>query len=203
MDEATLNRLNGDRLQSRQVDELVGLARGLIADGAINSAEVAFLEKWLVTNLALSHQPLIATLYERVRQILSDGVVDPEECADLLATLTSFTAEDTELGEAGKSTSLPLCNPAPLLKFDGATYCFTGTFKFGQRRHCEQATKVRGAECGSLTRKTNFLVIGAYATESWKHSSFGNKILKAAEMRSAGIPIGIVAEEHWARYIKE
>jgi len=40
MDERALNRVNGDRLQSRQVDELIGLARGLIADGSINPAEV-------------------------------------------------------------------------------------------------------------------------------------------------------------------
>lgn len=29
MDEATLNRLSGDRLQSRHIDELSGVARGL------------------------------------------------------------------------------------------------------------------------------------------------------------------------------
>ena len=201
MDDAMLNRLNGDRLQSRQVDELIGLARGLIADGSINASEVSFLEKWLATNLAISHQPLIATLYARVREVLSDGRVDPEECADLFAALESFTAEGTELGEACKSTSLPLCNPPPALRFEGASYCFTGTFSFGQRRHCEQATRAKGAECGSLTRKTDFLVIGAYATESWKHSAFGNKILKAVEMRSSGVPIAIVAEDHWSQQL--
>jgi NAD-dependent DNA ligase len=202
MDDAMLNRLSGDRLRSRQVDELIGLARGLIADGSVNEAEVNFLEKWLATNLAISNQPLIATLYDRVREILSDGSVDPEECADLFAALKSFTAEGTELGEAGKSTSLPLCNPPPVLRFEGASYCFTGTFSFGQRRHCEQATQAKGAECGSLTRKTSFLVIGAYVTESWKHSAFGNKILKAAEMRSTGVPIALVAEDHWVRHIQ-
>ena len=40
MDERALNRVNSDRLQSRQVDELIGLARGLIADGSINSARL-------------------------------------------------------------------------------------------------------------------------------------------------------------------
>lgn len=79
MDEQTLNRLNADRLQSRQVDELIGLARGLIAGGSINQAEVEFLEKWLVANLSVSQQPLISTLYDRVGTILADGVADPEE----------------------------------------------------------------------------------------------------------------------------
>jgi NAD-dependent DNA ligase len=199
LDELHLNRLNNDRLQSRQTDELIGLARGLIADGNINPAEVDFLQTWLVNNLAISHQPLIATLYDRVRDILADGVADRDECADLLASLTRFTAGDVELGEAAKATTLPLCDPAPSLTFEGKMYCFSGTFSFGQRRHCEQAVEDRGASAGSLTRKTDFLVIGAYATESWKHSAFGHKILKAAEMRAGGLPISIVSEQHWSR----
>lgn len=201
MDEQTLNRLSGDRLQSRQVDELIGLARGLIADGAINSAEVEFLETWLAANLAISHQPLITTLYDRVRTVLADGIADPDECHDLFAALTAFTAGDIELGEASKATSLPLCDPMPPIVFDGMAYCFTGTFSFGQRKHCEQAVASRGGLCGSLTKSTDVLVIGAYATESWKHSSFGNKILKAVEMRGFGLPISIVSEAHWVKHL--
>ena len=201
MDEQTLNRLSSDRLQSRQVDELIGLARGLIADGTLNSAEVEFLQTWLAANLAISHQPLIATLYDRVREILADGIADPAECQDLFAALTAFTAGDAELGEASKSTSLPLCNPMPELAFEGIAYCFTGTFSFGQRKHCEQAVANRGGTAGSLTRATRVLVIGSYATESWKHSSFGNKILKAVELRDLGVPISIVSEAHWVKHL--
>ena len=36
-----------DRITSRQVDELVGLARGIAADGMVNQSEVEFLQKWL------------------------------------------------------------------------------------------------------------------------------------------------------------
>ena len=201
MDEQRLNALNNERLQSRQINELVGIARGLVADGSINQAEVEFLERWLVCNLSISDQPLIATLYNRVRQILADGAADPDECADLLSALTKFTAEEAELGEAQKATSLPLCDPAPTLMFDGKLYCFTGTFLFGQRKQCEDAVSVRGARVGSLTKKTDVLVIGSYATESWRHSSFGNKIVKAAEMRLAGLPISIVSEEHWRNHL--
>lgn len=201
MDEQTLNRVNSDRLETRQVDELIGLARGLIADGAINPAEVEFLEKWLVANISISQQPLIATLYDRVAAILADGIADPDECNDLFVALKAFTAGDTELGEATKATSLPLCQPPPRLSFAGMAYCFTGTFNFGQRKHCEEAVAERGGSAGSLTKGTNFLVIGAYATESWKHSSFGNKILKAVDMRNAGVPISIIAEEHWVNHL--
>jgi NAD-dependent DNA ligase len=202
MDEVRLNRLSSDRLQSRQIDELIGIARGLIADGAINDAEVLFLEKWLAANLAISHQPLIATLYQRVQEILADGVVDVDERSELFATLRSFSASEFELGEALPATTLPFTIPEPALDFRGRLYCFTGTFHFGQRKHCEAEVIARGGLCGAVTRQTNFLVVGAYATESWKHSSFGNKILKAVELRDAGLPIAIVSETHWVSYLR-
>ena len=33
MDNALLNRLGADRISSRQIDELIGIARGIAADG--------------------------------------------------------------------------------------------------------------------------------------------------------------------------
>lgn len=201
MNEQLFNRLNNDRLESRQIDELIGLARGIIADGEVSEGEVAFLEKWLVNNLSISNHPMIRLLYNRIEAVLGDGVADAEERADLLATLESFTASDIKLGEAMKSSSLPLCNPAPFITFPGRSFCFTGTFNYGQRRECAKAVEERGASSGSLTKSTDVLVIGCYATESWKHSSFGNKILKAAEMRSKGVPISIVSEEHWKAHL--
>lgn len=133
--------------------------------------------------------------------MLADGVADMEERAELLDTLNRFSSRDFELGEVLKATTLPLCDPCPTLSFPGRSYCFTGTFSYGQRRHCEQAVVDRGGEAGSLTRKTHVLVIGCYATESWKHSAFGNKIVKASELRDAGVPISIVSEAHWATHL--
>ncbi len=201
MNDEFYNRVGGDRITSRQIDELIGLARGLVADNQINQAEVEFLQKWLAANAAVSQQPLIHRLYWRINQILSDGVVDETEKAELLDTLNAFSNRDFELGETLKATTLPLCSPAPSLSFQGLRYCFTGTFNYGQRKHCEGAVTQRGAIAGGITQKTNVLVIGVYATESWKHSSFGNKILQAAEWRTQGYPISIVSEEHWVRHL--
>jgi NAD-dependent DNA ligase len=88
------------------------------------------------------------------------------------------------------------------LTFQDRLYCFTGTFNFGQRKHCAAEVIVRGGSCGGITKQTDFLVIGAYATESWKHSSFGNKILRAVELKASGVPISIVSEEHWVAHVR-
>ena len=200
-DEQFLNRVGSDRITSRQVDELIGLARGLCADNQLNQLEVQFLEKWLAAQLGVSDQPLIRTLYQRLQETLHDGVVTDDERDELFQTLQSLSTGDFELGEVLKSTSLPLCHPAPDITFLDRRFTFTGTFKFGKRRDCETLIADRGAFAGPLSLKTDFLVIGLYATESWKHSSFGNKILEASRMRSEGIPIAIVSEEHWTKFI--
>lgn len=200
-DEALYNRFGSERISSRQIDELTGLARGLCGDGVLNQAEVEFLQKWLAANQAVTGNPVISNLYCRIAEVLSDGIFDDEEHQELFQTLQDFSGNDFELGEPLKSTTLPLCDPAPDLSFRGRTYCFTGTFSYGRRPICEKAVADRGGTCGTLTRKTDVLVVGVYATESWKHASFGHKILKAAEMRESGVPIALVSEQHWIRHL--
>ncbi|MCX5515520.1 NAD-dependent DNA ligase [Kaistia algarum] len=201
MDDAFLNRVGNDRISNRQVNELIGISRGLVADGIVNQAEAEFLQRWLAANFIAGDQPLIRDLYNLVAGFLQDGVLDDEERATLFDTLREFTAEQFELGELLKPTTLPLCRPAPKLVFYGKQYCFTGTFVYGQRKACEEAVLERGADVGSLTQGTDVLVIGSYVTDSWKHSSFGTKILRAAEWRSKGRPISIVSEDHWRQHL--
>lgn len=200
-DEELFNRFGQERISDRQIDELIGIARGLCADHLLNDAEVEFLEKWLAANVEITGHPIVATLYGRVGDILVDGLVDQDERVDLFETLNAFSDTTFELGEVMKPASLPFCAPPPQLSFVGKHFCFTGTFNFGGRNQCHEEVEQRGAIAGSLTRRTDYLVIGAYATESWKHSSFGNKIEKACAMRDSGVPISIISEDHWVSYI--
>jgi hypothetical protein len=155
--DSVINKLSSDRITARQIDELVGLARGIAADGDLNQAEVKFLQKWLAANTVVSDQPVIRTLYARINEVLADGVLDDDEKVMLLETLNNFSSRDFELGELLKSSTLPLCDPAPALQFSGRAYCFTGTFMFGQRKHCESAVLERGGQAGGLNRKTQVL----------------------------------------------
>lgn len=201
MDDKFYNQVSNDRLSSRQIDELIGISRGLLADETLNQSEIEFLQKWLAANRVISDQPVVNTLYQRVNDILLDKIADENEREELFQTLMEFSRGDFEIGEVLKATTLPLCDPPPELNFLGRLYCFTGTFTYGQRRYCEQAVVERGGNVGGLTQKTSVLVIGTYATESWKHSAFGDKIMKASKFRDKGVPISIVSEEHWIRYL--
>lgn len=195
-DDNHLASLGRPRIASRQIDELIGIARALTADDLITDAEVQMLKSWLAVNHDVTKEPLLRDVGRRVEEILADGRVDADECSDLLALLKGLCSPSGD-GELMQSASLPLNYPAPPLSFEGRRYCFTGTFHFGRRNACEAAVSELGASAGSLTQKTDYLVVGVYATESWKHSSFGAKILRAAEWRDKGISIAIVGEKHW------
>jgi NAD-dependent DNA ligase len=190
------------RLDDRQEAELIGVSRGLIADGVVNELEAEFLEKWLVATAGITGNPIIGNLLRRVKAMLVDRALDADETRDLFETLERFTGGAPELGEVLKSTTLPLDDPPPEIHFNSARFCVTGTFAFGPRRECEAAIQRLGGICGSLTLKTNYLVVGIYATESWSHSAYGRKIEKAVEMKQGGHLIGIVGEQHWIKYVR-
>lgn len=196
------NAYNNDRVSVRQIDELIGLARGLCADGILNDSEVQFLQKWLAISADLSGQPVVARLYQLVDEILRDGFVDEDERSLLFETLNGLGDTTFELGEVLKPATLPLCVPPPDVTFVGMRFCLTGTFSLGRRQDCARVIEERGGYEGSLTQDTDYLVIGAYVTDSWRHSSFGNKIVKAVEMRDEKhLPISIISEQHWTNYL--
>ncbi|WP_108661062.1 BRCT domain-containing protein [Acuticoccus kandeliae] len=202
MDHELLRRVHADRIEKRQIDELIGLARGITADGVINQAEAETLETWLAVNTSASDNPVIASLYTRVREMLADGLLDEDERGELLATLRALTGGPCELGEELKSTALPLCAPAPAVRFSGQRFCFTGTFAFGSRGACESVAKLHGGDAGSLLKSTNYLVIGMYVSDAWVHSTYGRKIEKACGWRAQGVPIAIISESHWTKALE-
>lgn len=196
-----INQYNRARLDDRQIDELVGLSRGLTVDGRITQEEAEFLHDWLVSNSHISENALVNRLYSRVSAMLSDGVLSDKESAELLATLNEFSGGDFEVGELMKSSTLPLDKPIPDIKFDGRRFAFTGNFVFGSRKECEQAVTDLGATTGGIAKKTDFLIIGAYASDSWIHSSYGRKIESAMRFKDQGASIAIVSELAWAEYL--
>ena len=202
-DRKILHLYSRARLDDRSINELLGLAKGIVADGMVNQKEAEFLQKWLVANVAVKDNPIIATLFKRINEMLEDNNLDDEEARELLDTLHKFSGGDFELGEMQKATRLHFDDPPPSVDFQGRRFCFTGTFAYGSRSDCRKSVENLGGTEGSLTKATDYLVIGIYATDSWAHSSFGRKIEKAVEYREKGTGIAIISEEHWRRYLPE
>lgn len=188
---------NSHRVLCREISEMLGVCRGVIADGVVTPEEVQFLDTWLAAH------PLAATSFPgsavaaRLRRVYQDGIVTDEERAELLALLQDATGQISPQAVTAP-TKLPLDEPAPPLVFQGSTFCFTGKFASGTRSWCENETVARGGLCKSAVDRTLcFLVIGSVGNEQWAHSSFGRKIEKAVDLKSGGAPVAVISEQHW------
>ena len=190
-------KYNRKNIEDRRVDTLIGLSKGIIADGIVNQAEAEFLISWLIQNQGEGN-PIIINMLSKVSEMLEDGVLDEDEAQELLSVLRDLTGAPGEIGELAKSTTLPIDNPQPTVTFNGTMFVFTGTFALGLRKDCHAIIESKGAKTTkNITKNVDYLVLGSYVTESWAHETYGRKIEKAIGYKQSGCPISIISEEHW------
>ena len=130
-----LRSIHADRIVKRQIDELVGLAKGALLDGKVEQHEADGILAWLHGNVECLDTWPASVLYDRLRAMLADGVLDPDEAGELLGLLMQIAAP-AGLGAAPAPSTLPLTAPAPEILYPGRSFCFTGVFEFGSRADC-------------------------------------------------------------------
>src|SRR5688572_26052707 len=195
--------LNWRLRAERDVSELLGMAKGMLADGIVNDQEAQFLLRWAREHEEASTKWPVSLILSRLSHMFTDGRIDDEERAELRELLSSLVGgtESILLG-FDASTKLPLDEPPPLVCWHEEVYVFTGRFAFGTRRHCEAEVVARRGRCDeNVTRQTTFLVLGTFGSTDWRHTSYGRKIERAVELRGSGFPIRIVGEDHWTKAI--
>ena len=189
-------RFNRKCIDDRQIDTLIGLSKGLLADGKVDQSEAEFLQKWLIQTRQTTDNPVIINLLSKVDAMLEDGVLDNSESVELLQLLHKITGDPSEVGELAKTSNLPVNHPAPSVVFQGSQFIFTGTCVYGTRQDCQSAVeRLGGINAKGITKDLNYLVIGTYVTDSWIHESYGRKIEKAMRYRDLGIPISIITRK--------
>ena len=192
---------NRGRRVKRSLDELMGLCKGIAADGKIVQEEAEFLLRWMRANAEISGEWPADRLLSRVGNMLCDGVLDEAEQKELLELIHSIYGLDGhgKVPVQNLSTTLPLDDPLPDIIFPERVFLFTGKFAFGPRASCIEVTTILGGvPAKGVSKKLDYLVVGIEASRDWKHTNFGNKILKAQEYRDQkSVPLSIVPEKHW------
>lgn len=184
----------------RQIDELIGLIKGVMADGMVHQGEVEFLIDWMNTNHQARDKWPAKAIYPRLVAAMEDGIIDLDEEREIMDVLLATIGGNTApmCGESSNSTALPYTKPFPEIDFYGRTFCFTGKFACGSRRWCEESIEKRGGiAISNITKKLDYLVIGEIGSRDWIHSTHGRKIEKAIEYNENGVPIYIISEQYW------
>ncbi|MBV1877037.1 MAG: BRCT domain-containing protein [Pseudomonadales bacterium] len=186
------------QIQDRLIDELIGICRGVIADGVVDEKEAIFIGQWISNHREIADRWPVNILYARLTEMLRDGVLSGDEQVELLATLREITGDSALFQEHNRSTSLPLDHPGPEVQFAGKSFCLTGKFVFGSTLDCEEiVAELGGLLCEQPEADTDYLVIGEICSPEWEHTTFGRSIELAVELKEKGSAIAIISEEQW------
>lgn len=179
---------------------MVGLVRGVIADGKVSTDEAERLSEWARENPEIATRYPANLLARRLERIFMDGRADRRE-RDRLADVLSQLAENPSGFGGGYplATDLPLTEPAPEVVFEGQTFVFGGAMAYGPVHACEREVRERGGTCErTINRRTDYVVIGAMAANDWSQAAFGHLVDEVVQYAERGVPIAVISEEHWA-----
>jgi hypothetical protein len=206
-DRAPARGITQGRRVDRTSDELVGICRGILADGAINVPEAKFVSGWIERNAECLDVFPFNHLIEHLHHALTRGVFDADDESDLLDTLSRFVGGEAA-GEHGSqsaslSSALPLNDPAPAPIDLPSVFVVTGTFRFGPRPLVVSTIRGHGGEVATnVSKKVRYLVVGEIGSRDWMHSSYGRKIEHACELRAQGANLAVISEQHWAQFVR-
>lgn len=126
-----LNRnFNAKRLTHRAIDELIGICKGIEADGIVNKDEAAYLVAWLESSKEVIDVWPANILNVRIEKMLVDGAIDENERKELSDLLKEIIgSKDSNKGRIDLNTGeiienltrmsslLPLYKPSPAISF--------------------------------------------------------------------------------------
>lgn len=183
----------------QSLGELLGIARGLMADAELTDSEIRFLHDWLEERHAMTSSFPGNVIQQRIKDVLEDNVVTEEERSHLVETL-NLLIEDRleELAEQVDLTELWF-DEVGLIEFNRSRFCLTGNFVYGPKDVCKTAIEQRGGVVApSVGEEVQFLVVGALGVDEWRSGGLGAKIEKAMRLRATGKPVKIIPEDSWA-----
>jgi len=182
----------------QSLGELLGIARGLLADQELSDAEIKFLDDWLDQRFEITSSFPGNVIHSRIKQVLEDDIITEEERSHLVATLTMLIEDRLEdLAEQVDLTELWF-DEVGLIDFQQARFCLTGNFVYGPMKVCETAIEKRGGIVSpTVGKESNFLVVGALGLDEWRDGGLGTEIEAAMKLRALGKPVKIIPEDSW------
>ena len=180
---------------------LQGICHGILADGVINDKEIYDLKQWLNENEHLSTYYPYDELRSLILSVLSDKKIDEEERVVLMAYFKQFVnihskEISSKINEQTSDVNISgLCTSDPDVVFEGKTFCITGVLKRGNRENLHRdILKLGGIPTDSITKKTDYLIVGDNGNPAWAFSCYGRKVEKAVNLRKDGHTIMLIHE---------
>lgn len=182
------------------LQRLHAILGGIAADGEITDEELQGLSQWLENHAHLRTCWPYDEVDSLVTAVLADHRIDPEEHKMLMSFFSEFVAilDDRTITNpvfSEQNTVSGICAVCPDITFEGAVFCFTGASNVYTRPGFIQVVQRMGGEAApGVSKKINYLVIGAEGNPCWAYACYGRKVEKAVQLRKQGSSLLIVHE---------
>jgi hypothetical protein len=183
------------------LNRFMGYCAGIACDDLIKLKEAAGIVAYAEDNPFILNDNAAAAIVYCCKDALIDGVIDVEESADICIAITALVGDsyaDTGISSLGGVPAFPEGKlPVPIEKLEGQTLVFTGNFQVTPRRILEDELAEFGAIIAqSITKKTDFVIVGSEAARDWVFTHKGTKLSKALDLyEENGRPIFISEAE--------
>ena len=182
---------------------LSGLIHGLMADGRLDDSEIFALKKWIDDNSFLAGTYPFDEINSLLYVILEDNVITPEEREQLTAFLgnviefkDSLNLVEQDFIDLRKKYSVSgICAVCPEISFKDKLFCFTGeSYRCKRAEIAAIVEELGGTFRSSVSKKTDYLIVGNGGNPCWAYSCYGRKIEEAMQLRKSGAHVVIVNE---------
>lgn len=193
----TSNSYSSDTLR-QSLGELLGLARGLLADQELSDGEIEFLDKWLEDRYAMTSSFPGNVIHDRIKEVLEDGVITEDEREHLVETLNMLV--EGRLDDLTEQVDLSELwfDEVGLIEFKQTKFCLTGDFVYGPREVCKTAIEERGGIVAqTVINEPQILVVGGLGVDEWRSGGLGVEIEAALKLRAKGVALKIIPEGSW------
>jgi NAD-dependent DNA ligase len=186
----------------KSLGELLGLARGLLADQELSNPEIEFLHQWLEERYWMASSFPGNVIHQRIKEVLEDGVITEEERSHLVDTLNMLI--DDRLDDLAEQVDLTELwfDDVGLVEFENARFCLTGNFVYGPIDVCKTAIEQRGGIVSpKVSSQSQFLVVGGLGVDEWRGGGLGTEIEAAMRLRARGVSVKIIPEDSWIKLL--
>ncbi|MBR2845813.1 MAG: hypothetical protein IKF00_11440 [Solobacterium sp.] len=177
---------NSGKLYSRTtiaLQTLKGIVFGIISDGKINEHEIISLKQWMLQNQELKGNYPFDTIFKEIEKVMEDNCLSLEEAEKLNGIFMRFIDPMSIKQDSGN------------VSFEGKTCCLSGNFLCGSKADVEKIINDRGGlVVPSVTKKTDYLIVGGEGSSAWAYGNYGSKVKKALKMQEDGHHIKILGE---------
>lgn len=179
--------------ETKALQELQGFLLGITADNILVESEVLSLKNWLDKHSDLSGNYPFDRVFTAIEKALDDDYLSSDELDELLVLFKNFTSPV-------ESCSCKNIN----FDFSEKTVCLSGDFEYGSKKEIEDILMKYGAVCrSSVSKKTDYVLVGSCGSSNWSCGNYGSKIKKALELQSQGCEIKIIKEEELIDFLKK